>query len=56
MDWGRRLGIEAKRAGVSEIILPSENRKDFDDLPDFIKTEVTIHFVEHYEDVYRLVF
>ncbi|CAK9296857.1 unnamed protein product [Gordionus sp. m RMFG-2023] len=40
--------IAAKRAGVKTVILPLENRKDFDDLPQFIKDELTVHFVENY--------
>jgi ATP-dependent Lon protease len=48
--------IAAKRAGVSNIILPKENEKDFDDLADFIKKDITAHFVSHYDEVYSLVF
>jgi Lon-like ATP-dependent protease len=48
--------IAAKRAGVNTIILPSENKKDFDDLPDFIKDNVTIHFAAHYDEIYQISF
>lgn len=48
--------IAAKRSGVTAVILPSENKKDYDDLADFIKKDVQIHFVEHYDDVFRIVF
>ncbi|KAL3102188.1 hypothetical protein niasHS_003597 [Heterodera schachtii] len=48
--------IAAKRAGVGRIILPSENRKDFEDLADFIKKDVDAHFVSHYDEIYELVF
>ena len=38
------------------IILPKDNVKDFSELADFIKEGVTIHFVEHYSQVYPLLF
>ncbi|XP_049702636.2 lon protease homolog, mitochondrial isoform X1 [Helicoverpa armigera] len=48
--------IAAKRAGVSCVILPEENRRDFDDLPSFIRDKVDIHFVSHIEDVLKVAF
>jgi Lon-like ATP-dependent protease len=48
--------IAAKRVGVNCIILPAENKKDFADLPSFITEGLEVHFVEHYRDVYKIVF
>uniref|UniRef100_A0A915PSC6 Lon protease homolog, mitochondrial n=1 Tax=Setaria digitata TaxID=48799 RepID=A0A915PSC6_9BILA len=48
--------IAAKRAGVNCIILPEENRKDFSDLPEFIREDVEVHFVSHYDEIYDIVF
>lgn len=48
--------IAAKRAGVNCIILPEENRKDFDDLPKYITEGLEVHFVDHYKDIYKIVF
>lgn len=48
--------IAAKRVGVNCILLPSENRKDFDDLPSFITQGLEVHFVEHYRDTFSIVF
>ncbi|KAK6105904.1 endopeptidase La [Brugia pahangi] len=48
--------IAAKRAGVNCIILPEENRKDFSDLPDFIRKDVDVHFVSHYDQIYDIIF
>jgi len=48
--------IAAKRAGVTTVILPAENRKDFDDLPDLIKNDVDVHFAENYDEVYKIAF
>ena len=48
--------IAAKRAGVDTVILPSDNRKDYDDLPQLVKDDVTVHFAETYDDVYKIAF
>ncbi|XP_069623970.1 lon protease homolog, mitochondrial isoform X7 [Ranitomeya imitator] len=48
--------IAAKRAGVSCIILPSENKKDYYDLANFITEGLEVHFVEHYDEIYDIVF
>ena len=50
------LSFQAKRVGVNCIILPAENRKDFADLPDFITEGLEVHFVEHYREVFDIVF
>jgi len=48
--------IAAKRAGVTTVILPKDNRKDFDDLPQLVKDDVTVHFAEDYKDVFNRAF
>ena len=48
--------IAAKRAGVDTVVLPGDNRKDYDDLPQVIKDDVTVHFAETYHDVFRIAF
>uniref|UniRef100_A0A8D0AGP1 Lon protease homolog, mitochondrial n=1 Tax=Sander lucioperca TaxID=283035 RepID=A0A8D0AGP1_SANLU len=48
--------IAARRAGVTCIILPNENRKDFSDLPDYITEGLEVHFVDHYRQMYPIVF
>ncbi|XP_015267719.1 PREDICTED: lon protease homolog, mitochondrial [Gekko japonicus] len=48
--------IAAKRAGVSCMILPSENKKDYSDLADFITEGLEVHFVEHYNEIFDIVF
>jgi len=46
--------LQAKRVGVSTIILPTENRKDYSDLPAFITDGLDIHFAQNYSDVYEI--
>ncbi|XP_033820972.2 lon protease homolog, mitochondrial [Periophthalmus magnuspinnatus] len=48
--------IAARRSGVTCIILPSENQKDFSDLPDYISKGLEVHFVEHYSQIYPIAF
>ncbi|XP_036170385.1 LOW QUALITY PROTEIN: lon protease homolog, mitochondrial [Myotis myotis] len=48
--------IAAKRAGVTCIILPAENKKDFCDLADFITEGLEVHFVEHYCEIFDIAF
>jgi len=48
--------IAAKRAGVNCMILPQENRKDYSDLPKFITDGLEVHFVDHYDKVFNVVF
>ncbi|XP_014477922.1 PREDICTED: lon protease homolog, mitochondrial isoform X2 [Dinoponera quadriceps] len=48
--------IAAKRVGVKCIILPEENKKDFDDLPNYITDGLEVHFASSFDDVYRICF
>lgn len=48
--------IAAKRAGVTCVVLPAENKKDFYDLAAFITEGLEVHFVEHYHEVFRIAF
>ncbi|XP_013787388.1 lon protease homolog, mitochondrial-like [Limulus polyphemus] len=48
--------IAARRAGVSCLILPEENKKDYDDLPKFITEGLEIHFVGNYSEVFDIIF
>nr|CAD7568321.1 unnamed protein product [Timema californicum] len=47
--------IAAKRVGVNCIILPEENKKDYNDLPSYIKEGVEVHFVDNYQDIFKIV-
>ncbi|XP_006896431.1 PREDICTED: LOW QUALITY PROTEIN: lon protease homolog, mitochondrial [Elephantulus edwardii] len=48
--------IAAKRAGVTCMVLPAENRKDFHDLATFITEGLEVHFVEHYHEIFHIAF
>ncbi|MCB9778298.1 MAG: endopeptidase La [Alphaproteobacteria bacterium] len=46
--------LAARRAGVSEIVLPRENDNDLVDVPAEVRRELTIHLVEHIDEVLAL--
>ena len=48
--------LAAKRAGVTSLIFPVDNQRDFDELPDNLKDGVSPHFVNYYQEVFDLVF
>ncbi len=50
----REKVIGALRAGIHTVLLPEANRKDTEDLPEEVKEQVTIHFIEKFEDAVRL--
>ena len=52
----REKVIAARRQGILELILPAENKRDFDELPGYIKAGVKVHFAQRYDDVYKLIF
>ena len=46
--------IAARRAGLKTLIFPEENRKDYDDLPDYLRAGLSVHFVKTYPEVFKL--
>ncbi|RTG82196.1 ATP-dependent Lon protease [Schistosoma bovis] len=48
--------IAAKRGGITSIILPEANRKDYDDLASFIKDDLQVYFVQHYKEIFPVAF
>lgn len=48
--------IAAKRSGLKKLIFPAENQKDYEELPDYLKKGVKVHFVQHYSEVVKIAF
>jgi ATP-dependent Lon protease len=46
--------LAARRAGVKTIILPKKNEKNLEEIPDYIKKEMTFVLVEHIQEVLDL--
>ncbi|MGN7611052.1 endopeptidase La [Magnetococcales bacterium HHB-1] len=52
----REKVIAARRVGIKELILPLACRKDYEEVPDYIREGFTIHFVQHFDEVALIVF
>ena len=52
----REKTIAARRVKVFELIFPADNRKDFEELPAYLKEGITVHFVEYFDDVLKFAF
>ena len=48
--------LAAKQAQVTELILPQENRKDWDEMEEDMKEGLGVHFVDRIEQVVEVVF
>jgi ATP-dependent Lon protease len=47
--------IAAHSAGIRDVILPKNNKKDLEDIPKKVMNDLTFHFVEHMDEVLRFV-
>lgn len=52
----REKVIAARRVKIYELILPADNQRDYDELPEHLKEKLTVHFVDNYQQVYKLLF
>ncbi|AJE22302.1 endopeptidase La [Azotobacter chroococcum] len=52
----REKVIAARRQKLFELILPEANRGDFEELPDYLKEGLTVHFARRFADVARVLF
>jgi ATP-dependent Lon protease len=48
--------IAARRSGIKTVIFPDGNRKDFEELPAYLKKGLNAHFVHDYEEVCAIAF
>ncbi|VVA93769.1 unnamed protein product [Arabis nemorensis] len=48
--------IGARRSQVKTIIFPEANRREFDELEENMKEGLDVHFVEEYEQIFKLAF
>lgn len=46
--------IAAHRAGIRTLILPKNNKKDLEDIPKDVLSDLTFHFVEHMDEVLKI--
>lgn len=48
--------MAAVREGLTTLIFPLTNKKDVERLPDYIKADVKFHFVETYDQVFKVAY
>ncbi|MEW8460194.1 MAG: S16 family serine protease, partial [Candidatus Thiodiazotropha endolucinida] len=52
----REKVIAARRAGIRELIMPEDNRSDYEEVPEHIRKGLKVHFASVFEDVVPLLF
>lgn len=52
----REKSISANRSGLKTILIPKQNLKDLDDIPEEVKKKLKIVPVEFYREVYDIIF
>lgn len=48
--------VAARRSGLKTLIFPKENQRDLEELKEYIKKGLSIHFVDHYDEVAKIAF
>ncbi|MBL0691769.1 MAG: endopeptidase La [SAR324 cluster bacterium] len=46
--------VAAQRSGIKEIVMPKQNKRDFDEIPKLIKKGIKFHFVDHFDEVLKI--
>ena len=46
--------LAAHRHGINEVIVPKDNQKDLQDIPEYIRNMMKLHFVGHMDEVLRI--
>ncbi len=46
--------IAARRAGLTALIFPHENKNDYEDLDDYLREGIEVHFVKEYPEVFKI--
>ena len=48
--------IASRRAGIDKIVVPAQNKKDYDELPEHLKMNLEVFFVKTFRDVFEVAF
>ena len=46
--------LAAHRQGIREVVLPADNEKDLPDIPENVRNEMKLHFVQSMDEVLKL--
>ena len=52
----REKVIAARRSKIMELILPHANRRDFEELPDYLREGINVHCARTYREVFEYIF
>mgnify|MGYP006287884735 CR=1 FL=1 len=52
----REKTIAARRVGITELVFPKENKKNYEELPDYIKKGMKPHFVDYFDELLGIVY
>jgi len=52
----REKVIAARRSKIMELILPHGNRRDFEELPEYLRADINVHFARNFREVFEYVF
>ncbi|CAM9505331.1 unnamed protein product [Chrysoparadoxa australica] len=50
----KEKAIAARRAGVKCLVFPAGNQRDYDELADYLKEGLEVHFANTYDDVFKV--
>ena len=48
--------MAARRAAITKVVLPAANQRDYDEIAEYLKEGLTVHWAEDYSQVYEVVF
>ena len=48
--------LAAKRQRLKQVLLPADNRRDYDEVPEHIKSGIAVQFVEEFADALQVMF
>jgi Lon-like ATP-dependent protease len=46
----------ARRAGIKHVILPAACERDYEEIPEYLKTDLEVHYADNYDKVYEAAF
>jgi ATP-dependent Lon protease len=46
--------LAARRSGIKKVVLPKQNEKDLEEIPENVREKMTFYFVEWLDDIFRL--
>ena len=52
----REKTIGARRVAVDTLIFPKANKKDWDELPDYVKAGLKVNFVDYFTEILSIAF